>query len=69
MEQQQPEIKRLSLQDLVLRIKVCELGGIEETLNLALDPPEPKNVRRAIDSLTEVRSSSQENLDMFLIVI
>ncbi|KAK6536166.1 hypothetical protein TWF281_000412 [Arthrobotrys megalospora] len=55
-EQQVPEMLRLSLQDLVLRIKICKLGGIEETLSLALDPPTPKNVSRAIDSLLEVKA-------------
>ncbi|KAF3916879.1 hypothetical protein ABW20_dc0110426 [Dactylellina cionopaga] len=55
-EQQVPEMLRLSLQDLVLRIKICNLGGIEETLSLALDPPTPKNVARAIDSLLEVKA-------------
>ncbi|KAK6344120.1 hypothetical protein TWF696_007766 [Orbilia brochopaga] len=55
-EQQVPEMLRLSLQDLILRIKICNLGGIEETLSLALDPPTPKNVNRAIDSLLEVKA-------------
>ncbi|KAK6516447.1 hypothetical protein TWF506_006354 [Arthrobotrys conoides] len=55
-EQQVPEMLRLSLQDLVLRIKICKLGGIEETLSSALDPPTPKNVSRAIDSLLEVKA-------------
>lgn len=55
-EQQVPEMLRLSLQDLILRIKICKLGGIEETLSSALDPPTPKNVSRAIDSLLEVKA-------------
>ena len=45
---------RLSLQDLVLRVKVCKLGDIEETLSEALDPPLAKNIRRAIDALIDV---------------
>ncbi|MCJ1309389.1 hypothetical protein MMC25_003048 [Agyrium rufum] len=53
-EQQTPEMLRLSLQDLVLRVKICKLGGIEETLLEALDPPLPKNIRRAVDSLIDV---------------
>lgn len=53
-EQQTPELLRLSLQDLVMRVKVCKLGDIEQTLAQALDPPAPKNVRRAIDALIEV---------------
>ena len=53
-EQQTPEMLRLSLQDLVLRVKIMKLGGAEEILSEALDPPLAKNVRRAIDSLVEV---------------
>ena len=55
-EQQTPEILRLSLQDLVLRIKICNLGGIEDTLSNALDPPSARNVRRAIDALVDVKA-------------
>lgn len=47
---------RLSLQDLSLRVKIYKLGAIEEVLREALDPPTPKNVRRAIDSLIEVKA-------------
>jgi ATP-dependent RNA helicase DHX29 len=53
-EQQTPEMLRLSLQDLVMRVKICGLGQIEETLAQALDPPLAKNVRRAIETLIEV---------------
>ena len=55
-EEQVPEMLRLSLQDLVLRVKICNLGEIEETLSDALDPPSSKNVRRAIDSLIDVKA-------------
>ena len=55
-EQQTPEILRLSLQDLVLRVKICRLGNIEQTLSEALDPPSSKNIRRAIDSLVDVKA-------------
>ena len=55
-EQQTPEILRLSLQDLVLRVKVCKLGRVEQTLAEALDPPSAKNVRRAIDALADVKA-------------
>ncbi|KAL8795001.1 MAG: hypothetical protein Q9195_002449 [Heterodermia aff. obscurata] len=55
-EEQAPEMLRLSLQDLVLRVKICNLGDIEQTLSEALDPPSPKNVRRAIDSLIDVKA-------------
>ncbi|KAF1940727.1 P-loop containing nucleoside triphosphate hydrolase protein [Clathrospora elynae] len=53
-EQQTPEMLRLSLQDLVMRTKICKLGDIEATLALALDPPSSRNIRRAIDALIEV---------------
>ena len=55
-EHQTPEMLRLSLQELVLRVKTCGLGGIEETLLQALDPPSSKNIRRAIDSLVDVKA-------------
>ncbi|PYH95397.1 ATP dependent RNA helicase [Aspergillus ellipticus CBS 707.79] len=62
-EQQTPEMLRLSLQDLVLRVKICKLGEVEQTLLEALDPPSPKNIRRAIDSLKEVKAlTNAENL-------
>lgn len=53
-ENQTPEMLRLSLQDLVMRVKICKLGEIEQTLGQALDPPAPKNIRKAIDALVEV---------------
>ncbi len=53
-DQQTPEMLRLSLQDLVMRTKICKLGDIESTLSQALDPPSSKNIRRSIDALIEV---------------
>lgn len=55
-DQQTPEMLRLSLQDLAIRVKICKIGGIEETLSQALDPPSAKNIRRAIDALVDVRA-------------
>ncbi|KAI9707317.1 MAG: hypothetical protein M1836_000277 [Candelina mexicana] len=55
-EQQTPEILRLSLQDLVLRVKICNLGAIEQTLSEAMDPPSAKNIKRAIDALVDVKA-------------
>ncbi|KAI3397202.1 hypothetical protein diail_11081 [Diaporthe ilicicola] len=54
--QQTPEMLRLSLQDLAIRVKICKIGGIEETLSEALDPPSSKNIRRAVDALVDVRA-------------
>ncbi|KAA8633948.1 hypothetical protein SMACR_07645 [Sordaria macrospora] len=62
-DQQTPEMLRLSLQDLAIRVKICKIGGIEDTLGEALDPPSAKNIRRAIDALVDVRAltaSSEE---------
>ncbi|KAH7324481.1 putative ATP dependent RNA helicase [Stachybotrys elegans] len=62
-DQQTPEMLRLSLQDLAIRVKICKIGGIEETLGDALDPPSAKNIRRAIDALVDVRAlTSTEEL-------
>ncbi|KFA74491.1 hypothetical protein S40288_08510 [Stachybotrys chartarum IBT 40288] len=62
-DQQTPEMLRLSLQDLAIRVKICKIGGIEETLSDALDPPSAKNIRRAIDALVDVRAlTSAEEL-------
>ncbi|KAJ9621557.1 hypothetical protein H2203_007044 [Taxawa tesnikishii (nom. ined.)] len=62
-EQQTPEMLRLSLQDLVMRVKICNLGDIEQALSAALDPPSLKNIRRAIDALVEVNAlTSREEL-------
>ncbi|KAG9825662.1 ATP-dependent RNA helicase A, partial [Aureobasidium melanogenum] len=60
--QQTPEMLRLSLQDLVMRVKICKLGDIEQALSQALDPPSLKNIRRAIDALIDVGAltSSEE---------
>lgn len=55
-DQQTPELLRLSLQDLAIRVKICKLGGIEETLSQALDAPSSKNIRRAVDALIDVRA-------------
>ncbi|KAF2108660.1 P-loop containing nucleoside triphosphate hydrolase protein [Lophiotrema nucula] len=58
-DQQTPEMLRLSLQDLVMRTKICKLGDIEQTLSEALDPPSSRNIRRAIDALIEVDALTQ----------
>ncbi|KAI0018682.1 helicase associated domain-containing protein [Xylariomycetidae sp. FL0641] len=55
-DQQTPEMLRLSLQDLAIRVKICKIGGIEETLGQALDAPSAKNIKRAVDALVDVRA-------------
>ena len=53
LEQSIPEMLRLSLQDAILRIKIWNLGAIEQTLQQAIDPPTPKNIRRATEALKD----------------
>ncbi|KAJ3517374.1 hypothetical protein NLJ89_g555 [Agrocybe chaxingu] len=53
-----PEMMRLSLSDLSLRIKIMKVklgSSIEDVLSRALDPPISVNVQRAISMLVEVR--------------
>ena len=55
-----PEIMRLSLSDLALRIKIMKVNlgtSIEDVLSRALDPPLGINIQRAVSSLVEVCSS------------
>ncbi|PCH33517.1 pre-mRNA-splicing factor ATP-dependent RNA helicase prp22 [Wolfiporia cocos MD-104 SS10] len=54
-----PEMMRLSLSDLALRIKVMKVklgSSIEDVLLRALDPPLPVNIQRAVSVLVEVRA-------------
>ncbi|WFD33577.1 RNA helicase [Malassezia cuniculi] len=52
-----PEMLRLSLQELALKLKVMRIrvgDTIEDALARALDPPLPVNIQRAVNSLIEV---------------
>lgn len=54
-----PEMLRLSLSDLALRIKIMKVklgSSIEEVLSKALDPPASINVQRAVSMLVEARA-------------
>lgn len=54
-----PEMMRLSLSDLALRIKIMKVNlgsSIEDVLSKALDPPISINVQRAVSMLVEVRA-------------
>ncbi|THH20831.1 hypothetical protein EW146_g599 [Bondarzewia mesenterica] len=54
-----PEMMRLSLSDLALRIKIMKVklgSSIEDVLLRALDPPSSVNIQRAISMLVEVRA-------------
>ncbi|KAK4055699.1 hypothetical protein OIV83_000245 [Microbotryomycetes sp. JL201] len=57
-EHPQPEMLRLSLQDLALRIKIMKIGSssIEDVLLQALDPPLQLNIQRAVASLVEAKA-------------
>lgn len=66
VEHPQPEMMRLSLQDLALRIKIMKIGdSIEDVLLKALDPPALINVQRAISSLIEVGLFLAQILDRY----
>ncbi|KAI9253572.1 P-loop containing nucleoside triphosphate hydrolase protein [Sporodiniella umbellata] len=51
-----PEILRLPLEELCLRIKVYKLGSIVDVLGSALDAPSRKAIENAIQSLQEVNA-------------
>ncbi|RMZ92589.1 hypothetical protein DV736_g143, partial [Chaetothyriales sp. CBS 134916] len=53
LEQQVPEMMRLSLQDPILRVKIWKMCSIEETFQAAIDPPSRKNVLRAVERLKD----------------
>ncbi|CAJ0845483.1 539_t:CDS:10 [Entrophospora sp. SA101] len=58
-----PEIMRLPLQDLCLKIKVCGLGNISDVLSEALDKPNELAIQNAISTLQEVQAlTSDEKL-------
>ncbi|RUS29602.1 P-loop containing nucleoside triphosphate hydrolase protein [Jimgerdemannia flammicorona] len=58
-----PEMLRLPLSELCLKIKICRLGLIHDVLASALDPPPTTAVQNAIDSLVEVQAlTSAERL-------
>ena len=61
-----PEMLRLSLQDLALRIKILDFGSgasIESVLSRALDPPSSINIQRSIAALVEVKAiTASENI-------
>lgn len=54
-----PEILRLSLQDLALKLKVMKVkigNSIEDALSKALDAPSSINVQRSVASLVEIKA-------------
>lgn len=64
-----PEMLRLSLSDLCLRIKIMRVklgSSIEEALSKALDPPASINVQRAVSMLVEASNSINIQCQSFL---
>ncbi|RIA92801.1 P-loop containing nucleoside triphosphate hydrolase protein [Glomus cerebriforme] len=59
-EYELPEILRLPLQELCLKIKICGLGNIEQVLNMALDVPSSQAINNAIITLQEVQALTIE---------
>ncbi|KAI8582556.1 hypothetical protein K450DRAFT_227732 [Umbelopsis ramanniana AG] len=59
-DHQSPEIVRLPLEELCLRIKACGLGDIHDFLSQALDAPGSKAIDNAIYSLQEVQALSED---------
>lgn len=49
-----PEMLRLPLEDLCLRVKICDMGSIREVLGSVLDPPPEERINTAIKTLQEV---------------
>jgi len=67
-----PEMMRLSLADLALRIKIMnvKLGStIEDVLARALDPPVSINVQRAVSVLVEVSSGGWHEQELFSLIL
>ncbi|KAE8210621.1 hypothetical protein CF327_g5518 [Tilletia walkeri] len=58
-EHPQPEMLRLSLQELALKLKIMKIkigDSIQDALTQALDPPTEVNVQRAVAALIEVKA-------------
>jgi ATP-dependent RNA helicase DHX29 len=67
-----PEMMRLSLSDLALRIKIMKvkLGStIEDVLARALDPPISINVQRAVSMLVEVSSRGRHEQELISLML
>ncbi|TGZ39139.1 Uncharacterized protein DBV15_12635 [Temnothorax longispinosus] len=66
-EDSQPEMLRASLENVILRTKVLDMGKPEAILALALDPPNLSDIQKSIlllkeiDALTNNRDESEHN--------
>lgn len=60
---QKPEIQRSSLENIILTVKILQLGKAEHFLNKLMDPPLPKAIDNARSSLKHMNAlDSQERL-------
>ncbi|KAL0075665.1 P-loop containing nucleoside triphosphate hydrolase protein [Phycomyces blakesleeanus] len=58
-----PEILRLPLEELCLRIKVCGLGSIRDVLDSALDAPSKTMIDNAVQTLQDVQALSVDGVE------
>ena len=58
-----PEIQRLPLEELCLRIKLCDYGDAMEFLSQALDPPKERDVMKSIQDLRQVSTVAKIGLN------
>jgi ATP-dependent RNA helicase DHX29 len=59
---QTPEMQRLPLQELCLRIKAYGYGAVEEFLLKAMDPPQKESIQMAMQQLVEVKEQTNNNI-------
>jgi ATP-dependent RNA helicase DHX36 len=55
-EFQPPEMLRTPLEELVLQLKMLKLGRAAEFLSKAMEPPNPRSVKNAIDQLQQLKA-------------
>ena len=51
-----PEMQKSALEQVVLQIKILNMGSPKEILSLALNPPELSGIERAVANLKEVNT-------------
>ena len=60
-----PEMLRTRLEEVILKIKVLELGKSKSFLERVLDPPHETNVQRAIQMLIDINALKSQNANIF----
>ncbi|KAL7060938.1 hypothetical protein AAHC03_010121 [Spirometra sp. Aus1] len=56
LENLPPEITRIRLDDVILRIKVLDLGPVTQFLQSCLDPPAPEAINRTLKFLRDIQA-------------